>query len=523
MAGKITEKELHNSLKTIIDNKAEQSMVNELSSQLEQIAYRVGLSPKDYGAKNVIEDSSFDNSDIIQNLINTISSFEKGGSIIIDDVYGTSKTIELKPKVSIITNSQQGFFNGMLYNSSENLNINTPRLKAISVIDGSMLIYKNTNGERRHVSSYIKNLILDCNKKAKHGFSIVGKDGARQEDNLIIENLSIQGATSHGMINIETLTNRMYNLNISACGGYGIYNSYGVCDSVLVNPYIHTNQQGGIYFGQGCAYYQVQGGKVEDNYANGIDGYACTDIVIDGTQFHANNGYAIKADGLNTEIYFKNGLSGNPNLSSSTNKTHFYVSNGAILTIESNVIKEGKYVCNKSNGGKFFIKNNDILGDLSYCADFENTNPCVVGNILNNAKEKINNGSMCKKVTTEVSTTKSLTFSNYINTSRLGSAYYGQMNYLVVVSSAVNPTQNTIKRYVGLLVVGKQDTTYTCNIVSLIDSNDTGFISSVSATLSGKDIVISVTTGSTIGNVSGYKDIYVNLVDIGSNSFNSIY
>ena len=97
MAGKITQEELHSSLQTIIDNKAEQSVVNELSSQLESIGDIVNIlkntnSTVSFSSLGGIKNNStFDNSQLLLDAMNYCAN--NGKILILDGKFNISTSI----------------------------------------------------------------------------------------------------------------------------------------------------------------------------------------------------------------------------------------------------------------------------------------------------------------------------------------------------------------------------------------------------------------------------------------------
>ena len=501
--------------------------VEELSSQLDTISkyqdFKSGQSPKEYGAIPLHENSSFDSSDIIQGIIDTLATREFGGILVIDDTYGVSKPIYLKENVQIQGKASISFFNGMIYYSDTPANIYSPRLKAINVIDDAVLIIENKDGTRKHESRSISNFVIDGNKLATHCLKLVGQNSKRQEDNTLIENIACQGATSHGVYCKETLTNKLINLNVSACNGYGVYLAYGVCDSVIMNAYIHTNQLGGVYIGQGCAYLNIDGGKIEDNYANGIQGYGCIHVYINKTQFHANNGYHILSDGASTNIHLNEALLVNANKSATGDKATVLISNKGSLTLRGCVISGTHYVGGVSNGGTLNLLANEITVEKGIIGNRNSLNLNEVDNIVNGKLQRYNQGSILKKITIQPSTTGSVTFNDVVDFTRYGSPYATLASYELTIVSTQYAQNGASKLFKGVVNAGKSGNDYGANIITTFESNDTGWISSVSAELiDNKHLKITVEAGANVGNVSGFKEFFVYLEDKGHKSFSSI-
>lgn len=499
--------------------------VNEqLDNNTKYQDFKSGQSPKEFGAIPLHENSKFDSSDIIQGIIDTLATREFGGILVIDDVYGVSKPIYLKEKVQIQGKTSISFFNGMRYYSDTPTNVYSPRLKAINTIDDAVLIIENNDGMRKHVSRSISNFVIDGNKLAKHCLKLVGQTSNRQEDNTLIENIACQGATSHGVYAKETLTNKLINLNVSACNGYGIYLAYGFCDSVLINPYIHTNQGGGIYIGDGCSYLNITGGKIEDNYALGIKGYKCNKIYINGTQFHANNDKHILVDGENSKINATNCVLANADKSTIENKKTVQVINNGTITLRGCEISGTDYLGEATSGGTINLFNNDINVTKSMVKNRSSLNLNEVDNIVNGKLQRYNQGSELKKISIEPSSRGSVIFENLFDFSRYGTPYACLASYNLTIITTQYAQNGASKIFKGILSVGKSNTTYGANIITLTESNDTAWISSVGCELTNdnKDIKITINTGTNVGATSGFKDFYIYLEDIGHNSFSSL-
>ena len=506
---------------------ANTNSIENINSQLDNITkyqdFKSGQSPKEFGAIPLHENSSFDSSDIIQGIIDTLATREYGGILVIDDCYGVSKPIYLKENVQIQGKTSISFFNGMVYYSDTPANIYSPRLKAINVIDDAVLIIENKEGTRKHKSRSISNFVIDGNKLAKHCLKLVGQNSQRQEDNTLVENIGCQGASSHGVYAKETLTNKLINLNVSACNGYGLYLAYGFCDSVLMNPYIHTNQQGGIYIGQGCTYLNIDGGKIEDNYGNGVQGYGCSNVYINKTQFHANNGYHFLSDGAGTNLHLNNALLVNANKSATDDKVSVFVSNNGSLTLKGCTIGGTHYVCGVRNGGTLNLLANDITVEKGIVNNRTSIKLNEVDNIVNGKLQRYNQGSILKKLSIEPSSTGSVTFNDAVEFDRYGSPYATLVSYELTIVTTQYAQNGASKLFKGVVSVGKAGDNYGANIIATFDTNDPNWIGSVSAELiNNKDLKISVEAGANVGNVSGFKEFFVYLEDKGHKSFSSI-
>lgn len=516
-----------NEINKKVNNETFQNKVDEINSQLDTITkyqdFKSGQSPKEFGAIPLHENSTFDSSDIIQGIIDTLAAREFGGILVIDDCYGVSKPIYLKEKVQIQGKAPISFFNGMIYYSDTPANIYSPRLKAINDIDDAVLIIENKDGKRKHESRSISNFVIDGNKLATHCLKLVGQNSKRQEDNTLIENIACQGATSHGVYCKETLTNKLINLNVSACNGYGVYLAYGVCDSVIMNPYIHTNQQGGVYIGQGCAYLNIDGGKIEDNYANGIQGYGCIHVYINKTQFHANNGFHILSDGASTNLHLNDALLVNANKSATGDKATVLVSNNGSLSLKGCVIGGTHYVSGVTNGGTLNLLANDITVEKGIVSNRNSIKLNEVDNIVNGKLQRYNQGSILKKITIQPSSTGSATFNDVVEFARYGTPYATLVSYELTIVSTQYAQNGASKLFKGVVNAGKAGDNYGANIITTFDTNDTNWISSVTAELiDNKDLKITIETGANVGNVSGFKEFFVYLEDKGHKSFCSI-
>jgi hypothetical protein len=204
--------------------------------------------------------------------------------ILIDHTIGIKSTIEIPTGITIKGYSNSGYFNGKRWFTDENVKVKTPKIIAEAKINGPMM--KLLDGSNQE-GIKLEGIVLDANNNAEYGLSALG--GNLKERNLYLEEIGIQGAVKDGIRLVNILTTKINNCNISANNGYGIHFEYGVSDSLLTNNYIHGNQKGGIKVSNGSHYNQIIGGRVEDNYGEGILIDQSNGIILTSIILHMNN------------------------------------------------------------------------------------------------------------------------------------------------------------------------------------------------------------------------------------------
>lgn len=260
---------------------------------------RPAVNVVDFGARG---DGLRDDAPSIQAAIDATAR-RGGGTVIIGATsHLVARPLILRPGVRLVGMVSPGYQEGLQYFSGDYVAAASARLVAGSHLDQAVIECDVPDDNNFGYS--VENLVIDCRKTAAHGIRQAAS--TLRERRLLLSNIHVTGATSHGIFQATTLSHIFDKVVVSACDGYGLFADSGVSDCVYRDLYIRTCQAGGARFGPGCYFIQWMGGKIEDNYGPGMDvvghGVGNAHVRASGVTFQHNNGPAIVA-GPNRDVY----------------------------------------------------------------------------------------------------------------------------------------------------------------------------------------------------------------------------
>jgi hypothetical protein len=494
----------------------------------DKLAESVSVKDSPYNAKG---DGKTDDSAAINAAIDAVYK-AGGGEVLIPGIFGIKSTITLKAGVFLRGLSGSDYYAGMTYSNDVPDTSFGSRIFALQGFPaGANLMQMDVDAAgsvKRRRSRGASNLILDAAGRAAHPLYVLGNG---TDFRTAFDNVTFQGGTSDGIYAANAVALTFTNCVSSANAGYGIKGDYGLSDSAFTGLYVHTNELGGYYFGDGSLYNKINDGKCEDNYGNGItvsqSGNTATIIKVDGTVFQTNNGPNFAANGVNAQLFLA-GVRSNNGASAAAGGTadaHCYASgNGAIIVEGGLFDKSANYVFSAINGGVITVG-----GDAAYdggavavyqasvngAVRFPNGVPSTAGKL-----PLRNRGARKQLLGIGASATGTATFAGVFDNG-LGGNYFDSASYLLIISHAPYPGtagSRVVAAYV-VSIAGVGGAVGSVGAVLISPVPNANYIASVSASVTNGDISIAITTGAQVGT-SGQSSLFnVDLVDIGQNMF----
>jgi len=418
--------------------------------------------------------------------------------------------ITLKPGVILDGETDPGYYAGMLYYAIPTNTMAGPksRIFAGATIAGALI--KIDPSSDNSFGFGIRNLIVDGNKLSD--YCISSQPATLTERITRFANIIVQGGKLGGIIMSTVLVQFWDNVIVSSCGGFGVQFPFGVSDSQFKSLYIHTCDSGGIQIGTGSSNLHFFGGKIEDNYGNGIEVTSGVLIYLHGVSINANNGDAIVSNG---GFVYGDGcaiFSNNVSLDSAA----VFCSSG-LVKLTGGVIYGNNYNF-QQNGGTITIDGADIGNAVSANVIQTGGALSVIADTKSGIPAMRNPGGRRIAVSIGTSSSASITFVNALD-GGMGPAYFDMKAYDLSVTYAQFPSSpDPAQSFIGQVIVGKTDTTVNA-AVRVISASSAGYIASVAAAVSGSDIIITITTGATYGTGGGNTFSFVSLADIGHNIY----
>lgn len=175
--------------------------------------------------------------------------------------------------------------------------------------DGPALITFDPDDDTSGLHPYfgLQSVTLDGRKRAASLVKLVGGAGQTERCLQLID-VAGQGACGDGIYLAATLTFRIDGLVMRACGGFGINQAYGACDSLVSNFWIQCCGRiaggqllgGGVGLGAGSVLTSYMNGKIENNYGIAVSSYnsaSSTLVTFTNVTFQDNNGPVKAYDG----------------------------------------------------------------------------------------------------------------------------------------------------------------------------------------------------------------------------------
>lgn len=430
-------------------------------------------------------------------------------------VFATSKTIILRGGVTLDGCATPGYYAGMQYYAMANGKTGPRgRIVAISAFTGGMIQTDDAAGNAFGFG--LQNIILDANKMAEHCIMQIGSVLTERPTRL--SNLLCQGATSDGIYAANILVLLWDKVFVSACQGFGVKFGYGVSDSQFNDLYIHTCDGGGMQIGDACSNLHFRGGKIEDNYANGLDvfdgGGGPPSMYLTDVSINTNNGHGINNNG---GYIFGNGVTIFNHIAAGKAGVNCTAAVGGVFLDDGNIFNNDIHF--KVSAGTVSIDGPDI-------SDAVTANTQVIGGqlfVLNTKKVGIpamcSVGSLRRTVGIAGASSASVTFPNALD-GGFTASYFDMKAYLVTVTYAQYPqAPDPGQSFVGMLIAGKSGTDMGASIKTIAGASNDAFIAGVDGAISGNDVVITVRTGASWSNGSGHATAYVTISDVGHNFY----
>lgn len=453
-----------------------------------------------------------DNSAILQEAID--DAVQLGNyTVIINGVIRIDQPVRLRGGVCLDGGAAPGYYAGMPYYDIVNSKTGpASRIIAGAAIPGGMIQFDDTLYSAHGFG--IRNIIIDGNKMADNGIAM--NPAVLTERVCRLNDVLVQGAVQDGIRMQNVLVQMWNNVTVASCHGFGVNLASGVSDSQITNLYVHTCDGGGVQVGDGCANVHFRGGKIEDNYANGMQFSTLTPgnslIYLTDFSVNANNGDGLSNNGANV---FSDGCT-------------FYGHNkslgsAAIYNAAGNIVLRGGTIFGNNynfhqNGGVIDAQGVELNPAISRNVVQVAGSLTVQGDTVGGVPMLRNPGA--RRLTTGIagSSSASVTFKNSL-AGGLGAAFFNMKAFNLTVTYAQYPqTPDAAQSFIGQVIIGQAGTAIGAS-VRTIAAASSAFITGVTASVSGNDIIITVSTGASWGNVSGHTTAYISLEDIGHNIY----
>lgn len=480
------------------------SVKNKLGERVSLLDY-IGADPT--GAN--------DNGALIQKAVTEAADY---GVYVVDvpGVFRSDQGIILPGGVTLDGGITPGYYAGMPYFAIPSNAKTGPkgRIIAGAVIANGLIQFDETLN-----SSFgfgLKNIIIDANKLAANG--IAHNPASLTERVTRLEDVLIQGSTGDGINMSNVLVQLWRNIVVASCHGFGVKFSFGVSDSQFEGLYIHTCDGGAMQIGDGSTNLHFRGGKWEDNYANGLEVFASSPgsaplIYLNDVSINTNNGNGVVNNGgsifMTASTIYGHNLS--PSSASIDSSSGFIQMNGASIF--------GNSINLRASGGIIDVRDSSIANASVSNVVQTGGQISVLGDTRSGVPSLRNPGARRIAVAIATGGTGVVTFTNALD-GPLGPAYFDMKAFDLTITHAQFPSApNPLHSFNGQVVVGKTDTAIGA-AVKTISASAAGFITTVTATVSGLDLIISITVGGTYGTGGGSTVSYVSLMDIGHNIYN---
>ncbi|WP_193315615.1 right-handed parallel beta-helix repeat-containing protein [Janthinobacterium aquaticum] len=454
-----------------------------------------------------------DNGDLIQRAVN--EAVEHGiYGVDTPGVFRTDRAIVLSGGVIFDGRVTPGYYAGMPYYAYPVNAKDGPkgRIIAGTAITGGMIQFDDALYSAHGFG--IRNIIIDANKMAENGISM--NPAVLTERVCRLTDVLVQGTVKDGIRMQNVLVQMWRNVTIASCHGFGLNFASGVSDSQIENLYVHACDGGGVQIGDGCTNIHFRGGKIEDNYANGMQFSTLTPgnslIYLTDFSVNTNNGDGLSNNGANI---FADGCT-------------FYghdksAGSAAIYNAAGNIIVRGGSIfgntCNfHQNGGVIDVQGTELNPGKSRNVVQVAGSLSVQGDTIGGVPSMRNPGARRRTIGIGGSSSASVTFANALD-GGLGGAYFDMKSFDLSVTYAQYPqAPDPSHSFIGQVIVGKAGAGNGATI-RVVAASNAAFIASVTAAIVGNDIVITINTGASWGNGSGHTTAYVSLVDIGHNVY----
>ena len=355
----------------------------------------------------------------------------------------------------------------------------------------------------------LKNIIIDGNMLAWHG--IFMNPAELTERVCRLSDVLVQGTTKDGIWMQNVLVQMWNNVTISSCQGFGLNFASGVSDSQIGNLYVHTCDGGGVQIGDGCTNIHFRGGKIEDNYANGMQ-FGNALIYLTDFSVNTNNGDGLSNNGGNI---FADGCTFYGH-DKSAGSAAIYNAAGSI-SVRGGSIFGNSYNFHQ-NGGVIDVQGTELNPGSSRNVVQVAGALTVQGDTIGGVPSMRNPGARRRTTGIGGSSSASVTFANAL-AGGLGGTYFDMKSFDLSVTYAQYPqAPDPSQSFIGQVIIGKAGGVIGAT-VRVVAAANVAFIASVTASVVGNDIVITINTGASWGNGSGHTTAYVSLVDIGHNVY----
>lgn len=422
--------------------------------------------------------------------------------------------ITMRLGVTLDGEAAVGYYAGMFFYASAN-EVAGPKSRIIAgavMADRGIIEFDSITSNASGFA--IRNLIIDCDKKADYG--ILMNPATLSERVNRFEDIIVQGAVKNGIYMSNVLVQMWRNVTVSACQGYGVNFPFGVSDSQFESLYIHTCSAGAINIGDGSSNLHFRGGKWEDNYGTGLN---CFSSIVSGTQIYltdisinANNFFGIDNNGA---VVFLDGCTVYSHNAAAASCA--FSCSAGLIDIQGGTIYSNS-VNFRTSGSGVINANGPTLENASV-ANWQQTGGSLsaYGDKREGLVRLRNPGARRIAVPIAASSSATISFKDALD--GFNPTNFDMKAYDLNVTYAQFPgTLNVNDSFIGQAIVGKDGLTTSAGVRTLAAATATG-IAAVSAAVAGNDIQITIQTGPTFGASGGNGVAYVTLIDIGHNVY----
>jgi len=461
------------------------------------------------------------------------AKLQGGNEIIFSGVFATTIPIVLLAGTKLNGGIGIGYYAGLtFYADTQRGDLPKGAIRAAPGFSGSGLVVLEdvaTNGSDAGYS--LDSLLILPNKIATRG--IYGVFTNLTERLLRARNVNVAGANGDGIYLANCVSAELSNVICSANNGYGINLAFGVSDTVFTDCYLHTNESGGFSAGDGSVNNQISGGKIEDNYGPGVrlfqSAASSTELDILGTTFQSNNGPSVSVNGVNARVFSTGAryLNSAATGTGTSTDAHIYATGRATATVRGGEMDSSpNYAVSTENGAVITVGGDVRWGGNAGGIRFTATN----GRVRRlNAYETFagvlplrNRGSRIQAVTISASSSGNVTFTGVFEPQAAGlnQSFYDNLGYRLTIQHAPFPTisgSRVIASYLISLPSNGPGVLGSVGMQLLSPTPDPLFIASVTASVSGADITVTVNTGASVGGDGASTTFALYIEDIGSN------